>query len=307
MTARCWVQVAAVPEWAKMPDVHRVPFLNALTAQLWPWVERAATKLALGDNRLEDLLNSSTLRCWRPSWLANSGIRILGLSLGQAPPTVAGIKVGTRVAACWLWSPLDRLHGPCNLWSPLDRLHGEAPGQQCCTINITVILSGYAGVPALRVTPCRGCSCGGGGLCLGLPPRPPIGHPGAARPILEGDHAWADPGAADHGQHATGEHTAQPAIVVNLRACVACTQRGATDMVATDIVYDALACDRLLVHMQVGVSDLVVKGKCRITLKPLLDEVPVAGGVKVGRLALPAQLAVPIGLACAIVVLLGHH
>lgn len=36
-------------------------------------------------------------------------------------------------------------------------------------------------------------------------------------------------------------------------------------------------------YLQVGVSNLSAKGTVRIAIKPLLDELPVAGGIKVGR------------------------
>jgi hypothetical protein len=35
-------------------------------------------------------------------------------------------------------------------------------------------------------------------------------------------------------------------------------------------------------RVKLGVSDLVARGTLRVALRPLLDELPVAGGIKVG-------------------------
>ena len=39
--------------------------------------------------------------------------------------------------------------------------------------------------------------------------------------------------------------------------------------------------------MQVGLSDVAVQGTCRLALKPLLDQLPVAGGIKASFLGAP--------------------
>lgn len=43
-------------------------------------------------------------------------------------------------------------------------------------------------------------------------------------------------------------------------------------------------------HNQVGVSNLVARGTIRVAIKPLLDELPVAGGVKVGCCSASCQM-----------------
>ena len=102
-----------LPSWLLHPDVDQAPpWLNTLTQYLWPHVERAATKFALQDRRLETLLNATTF--WRPAWLARSGVRLAGVSLGAVPPKVTAIKVhrpdadsGTvgqvTLEACFVW------------------------------------------------------------------------------------------------------------------------------------------------------------------------------------------------------------
>lgn len=50
-------------------------------------------------------------------------------------------------------------------------------------------------------------------------------------------------------------------------------------------------CLHLYCAPQVGVSNLSVKGTVRIAIKPLLDELPVAGGVKVKKMGMGAHSA----------------
>ena len=50
-------------------------------------------------------------------------------------------------------------------------------------------------------------------------------------------------------------------------------------------------CSHLYRVPQVGVSNLSVKGTVRIAIKPLLDELPVAGGIKVKRMGMGAHSA----------------
>ena len=82
----------SLPSWLLHSDVDRAPpLLNTLTQHLWPYIERAAAKFALQDRRLETLLNATSF--WRPAWLARSGVRLAGVSLGAVPPKVTAIKV----------------------------------------------------------------------------------------------------------------------------------------------------------------------------------------------------------------------
>ena len=67
------------------------PWLNTLTQQLWPYIQRAASKWTMEDRRLETLLNETTF--WRPGWLARSGVRLAGVNLGAVPPRVTAVKV----------------------------------------------------------------------------------------------------------------------------------------------------------------------------------------------------------------------
>lgn len=81
-----------LPSWLQSPDVGAAPpWLNTLTLQLWPYIQRAASKWTMEDRRLEVLLNSTTF--WRPGWLARSGVRVAGVNLGDVPPRVTAVKV----------------------------------------------------------------------------------------------------------------------------------------------------------------------------------------------------------------------
>jgi hypothetical protein len=64
-----------------VPDSARVEWLNAVTAQVWPFVERAAVKFLMKDKLLDSLLNSTTF--WRPRVLANAELHVVAMSLGQ--------------------------------------------------------------------------------------------------------------------------------------------------------------------------------------------------------------------------------
>lgn len=176
--------VDLLPEWARMPDVERAPFANQILAQVWPNVECAAIKMALADNFLERLMNSTTF--WRPAFLARSGVRILGLSLGPVPPTLAGIKVFPQPS-------------------------GDA-------------------------------------------------RRSAEAVVLEVEFAWASR--------------------MDLRMAI----RILPDQYASGLLGRTLAG---ATTVRMGVRDMVIRGKARITVRPLLDEIPVAGGLKVSLMGAP--------------------
>jgi hypothetical protein len=67
--------------------------MNTLTEQLWPHIERAASKLLLKDGFLENLLNSTTF--WRPPILYGATVQVQAVILGQV-----------RVPACLPACPL---------------------------------------------------------------------------------------------------------------------------------------------------------------------------------------------------------
>ena len=66
---------------AASPDSARVEWMNTLTEQLWPHIERAASKLLLKDGFLENLLNSTTF--WRPPMLYGATVQVQAVILGQ--------------------------------------------------------------------------------------------------------------------------------------------------------------------------------------------------------------------------------
>ncbi|EFN58384.1 hypothetical protein CHLNCDRAFT_56823 [Chlorella variabilis] len=80
----------ALPAWVLVPDSARVEWLNAVTQQLWPHIERGATKFLMEGKRLEGLLNSTTF--WRPRVLADAQLQVAAVSLGQEPPRITGVK-----------------------------------------------------------------------------------------------------------------------------------------------------------------------------------------------------------------------
>ena len=86
-----------------MPDSARVEWLNAVTQQLWPHIERGATKFLMEGKRLEGLLNSTTF--WRPRVLADAQLQVAAVSLGQvgasstcwAQPASQSLCLGSRL------------------------------------------------------------------------------------------------------------------------------------------------------------------------------------------------------------------
>ncbi len=80
------------------PDAARVEWLNAVTQQLWPHIEAAATKFLMADKLIDGLLNSTTF--WRPPVLAQAEMQVAALSLGQVRLS------GLDPASCMASSPL---------------------------------------------------------------------------------------------------------------------------------------------------------------------------------------------------------
>eukprot|EP00887_Chlorella_sp_A99_P007894 scaffold20.g7894.t1 len=211
--------VDLLPEWARMPDVERAPFANQILAQarlrcrspgcigvVWPNVECAAIKMALADNFLERLMNSTTF--WRPAFLARSGVRILGLSLGPVPPTLAGIKAGVPRWVAAAGAPQRAAQGPSRVFP---QPSGDA-------------------------------------------------RRSAEAVVLEVEFAWASR--------------------MDLRMAI----RILPDQYASGLLGRTLAG---ATTVRMGVRDMVIRGKARITVRPLLDEIPVAGGLKVSLMGAP--------------------
>ncbi|KAI3435577.1 hypothetical protein D9Q98_001642 [Chlorella vulgaris] len=169
----------ALPSWVMVPDSARVEWLNAVTAQVWPFVERAAVKFLMKDKLLDSLLNSTTF--WRPRVLANAELHVVAMSLGQEPPRVTGVKTFPRQAG----------------------LHNE-------------VLQEYSFVWSSKMD-----------------------------------------------------------VKLLVKLLGKRSGGGAQSLLAK------------VVRLKVGVANLVARGTLRIALKPLLDEIPIIGGVKVSFMGCP--------------------
>lgn len=282
-----------LPVWLSSPEAYGAPWINEVTKALWPYVRVAGAAWATDENGLGKLMRETTF--WKPPWLSGLAIRIKAVDLGVVTPVVNGVHVhqmlpdDDRVVMDFEFSWRSKLSTLLTIM-PLGettRKKTKPRDQDRGGSASPAPTPGGASPPRSR-----GATPGGASPARAATPNGVAGAPSAPSRRRDAGATAGPPGAAPVGRSPSPPTPTSPGA----RRAGAAAAGGFTPMSAEEesAVTEETPGPRGLMwfvahFLRIGaqISDLVVDGTIRAELRPLMNDVPVVGAVKVSLLRAP--------------------
>lgn len=301
-----------LPVWLSSPEAYGAPWMNEVTKALWPYIRVAGAAWATNEDGLGKLMRETTF--WKPPWLSGLAIRIRAVDLGVTTPVVNGVHVhqtlpdDDRIVMDFEFSWRSKLStlltimplGEARRKKPKSKKNGrDAPASPRPTgegANSPLRGSSPPGgaSPARSTTPTGAAASGG------------VKGAGATNDKRAANGAVFSPGANGTARGAPGAPRAAPTAAfppADPSSTAPPPQRASSPapsgMRPMSDEDDACPSEEtpgprglmwFVAHfLRIGaqISDLVVDGTIRAELRPLMNDVPVVGAVKVSLLRAP--------------------